>query len=296
MELTGDGIADILSGTYSRSGKSMAGLLYVLPGRKDGTFDKAEPLTGADGELLILPMGGGNSDDDILDRICTRPFAGDLDGDGQRDLVVGNFRGTFAWFRGGAKGFEPTPTWLQAGGAPMAVARHGDPFLVDLDGDQDLDLVSGSSDGGVTWFANDGDRKQPRFGAARTLLAAPPREILAGPEASEPKPIALGEDGFTAPGRDTRVWVADVDGDEKLDLLVGDSVTVRTPKPGVGDDEARTKHAAWQKKQMAFFQQPPGDSEADQKKWQQGYEALMEERDAFLTEERTGYVWLLRGK
>ncbi|MFN9945737.1 MAG: hypothetical protein ACK56S_02735 [Planctomycetota bacterium] len=219
MELTGDGIADILSGTYSRSGKSMAGLLYVLPGRKNGTFDKAEPLTGADGELLILPMGGGNSDDDILDRICTRPFAGDLDGD------------------------------------------------------QDLDLVSGSSDGGVTWFANDGDRKQPRFGAARTLLAAPPREILAGPEASEPKPIALGEDGFTAPGRDTRVWGADV-----------------------GDDEARTKHAAWQKKQMAFFQQPPGDSEADQKKRQQGYEALVEERDAFLTEERTGYVWLLRGK
>jgi hypothetical protein len=294
VEFTGDGIADILSGTYSRSGKGMAGLLYVLPGRKDGTFGKAEPVKGTDGEPLILPMG--KSDNDIIDRICTRPFACDLDADGHRDLVVGNFRGTFAWFRGGKDGFDPQPTWLQAGGAPMTVAHHGDPLLVDLDGDQDLDLVSGSSDGGVTWFANEGDRKAPKFGAARTLLTAPPREILAGPQASEPKPIALGEDGITAPGSDTRVWVADVDGDGKLDLLVGDCVTVRTPKPGVGADDARTKHAAWQKKQMAFFQQPPGDSEAGQKKWQEGYQALEKERDAFLTEERTGYVWLLRGK
>ncbi len=32
------------------------------------------------------------------------------------------------------------------------------------------------------------------------------------------------------------------------------------------------------------------------KKWQQDYEALEKEREAFATEDMTGFVWLLRGK
>jgi hypothetical protein len=292
VELTGDGIADVLSGTYSRKGKDMAGLLYVLPGRKDGTFGKAEPLKAANGEPLVLPQGEGENG--VVDRICTRQWLCDLDGDGSNDLVVGNFRGTFAWFRGGKDGFAPAASWLQADDKPMTVAHHGDPCLADLDGDGDLDLVSGSSDGDVVWFANAGSRTAPKFAAAQTILVAPPRTNVV--DGGESQPIALGEDHFRAPGSDTRVFVADVDDDGKLDLLVGDSVTAYTAKGGLAEAEVQAKHAAWSKKQRAFFQQPSGDGDDAQRKWQEGYEALEKERDAFVTEERTGYVWLLRGK
>src|SRR5947207_15335912 len=83
----------------------MAGLFQVMYGKADGTFKKAEALKGSDGEPLIIPIKG---DDQQLENICTRPFAVDWDGDGKLDLVVGNFGGTFYWFKGDGEGkFNP---------------------------------------------------------------------------------------------------------------------------------------------------------------------------------------------
>ena len=59
-----------------------------------------------------LPTARSVQDPDI-DRICTRPTAVDLDGDGKLDIVSGNFRGTFHFFAGQGKGkFAPKSTLL----------------------------------------------------------------------------------------------------------------------------------------------------------------------------------------
>ena len=50
MDLDRDGRRDILSGSYSRMDKDMAGLFQVLHGKADGTFRRAEVLKGTDGE------------------------------------------------------------------------------------------------------------------------------------------------------------------------------------------------------------------------------------------------------
>jgi hypothetical protein len=130
VDIDGDGKTDILSGSYSRHDKDMAGLFQLLRGKDGGGFRKAAQLCGSDGEPLILPAGDGGKK--ITDKICTRPFACDLDGDQKLDIVSGNFGGTFGFFKGEGGGtFAPQATWLQAGGKDMSVPAHSDPFLID---------------------------------------------------------------------------------------------------------------------------------------------------------------------
>ena len=48
MDLNGDGNIDILSGSYSRHDRDMAGLFQVLWGTGDGGFKKPAVLAGTD--------------------------------------------------------------------------------------------------------------------------------------------------------------------------------------------------------------------------------------------------------
>jgi hypothetical protein len=262
----------------------MAGLFQVLHGSKDRTWTKPQVLNGSDGEPLILPQS-----DEVMDRICTRPFAVDYDGDGKLDLVAGNFAGTFGLFRGeGAGKFAPKATWLENDEGPLKVEMHGDPFFVDWDGDGDLDLLSGSGQGGVFLFANVGTRTEPKW-AARTTLVKP-----AGHQGHDAETAVFGDAHLTAPASSTRVWADDVDGDGKLDLLVGDQIVLLHLGKGIDEATARTKYAAWQKKQQEFFAKPQDESEAGRKQWMAEYHALEKERDEFARQEMTGFVWLLR--
>jgi hypothetical protein len=289
VDIDGDGHLDILSGSYSRMGRDMAGLFQVLHGKGDGTFRKAEVLKGTDGNPLIIPTNGEGQ---VTEKICTRPFAVDWDGDGHLDLVVGNFSGTFYWFKGQGKGkFLPKPELIKAGGSPLKInGGHSDPFVIDLDGDGDLDLVSGSSDGGIYWAENTaGKGKAPELKPFRPLIKPPP-QVSPGQ--------LLREEDLTGPTTATRVWVADVNGDGKLDLLVGDSVTLVTPAKGVSDAEFKKRYAEWEKAFKAVSSPPSlpdGDEKARAKaaqEYNKEYDRVYNQRTEFMREEMTGFVWV----
>jgi hypothetical protein len=282
VDLNGDGHADILSGSYSRKGADMAGTFHVLWGGEDG-FRAASELEGTDGEPLVIQV------EERTEKICTRPIAVDLDGDGKLDIVSGNFSGTFAVFRGEGDGkFSPKSAFLQDGaGALLRVTHHSDPFFVDWDADGDLDLVSGSAAGGVVLFTNGGSKTEPKFGKSAEIVPAASRAVAG---------TVFGEDWVLTPQSDTRVWVDDVNGDGKLDLLIGDNVTLTWPAEGLDEDAARKKLDEWKEK-MAEVQRASrgaGKLTAEElKKYQEDVRRLYDERKRIVREERTGFVWVM---
>jgi hypothetical protein len=284
VDLDGDGCRDILSGSYSREEQPMAGLFQVLWGQSDGTFKKAATLLGNDGKPLIIPVAGG----DWVKNICTRPFAVDWDGDGDLDLVVGNFFGTFYLFHGKGKGkFLPAPEEIKSGKEPLQIqGNHSDPFVVDWDGDGDLDLVSGSNNGGVQWAENHaGPRKPPQLEQFRSLIR--PR---AQPECGQ----IVRAENLEGPVSCTRVWVDDFNSDGELDVLVGDRVTLMSPADHVTEAEFKTKFAAWDKSLREASRQLNSAIRSDKERSeaQQRYQEVHSQRSEFMHEEMTGFLWL----
>src|SRR5688572_22184966 len=112
----------------------MAGLLWLLAGTGDGTVAKAVSVKGSDGKPLIIPAGEA----DIVKAICTQPAAHDWDGDGDLDILTGNFEGTYYLFRNdGSKekaSFNPKPEQVMTGDKPLQVeGAHSGVCPVDWD-------------------------------------------------------------------------------------------------------------------------------------------------------------------
>jgi len=266
----------------------MAGLFQVLWGKPDKSFAPTKVLKGNDNEPLLIPLGSHK--DAWIDCICTRPTAVDWDGDGKLDLITGNFSGTFYLFRGEGKGrFLPKGELLTTGEMPLKIAgNHSDPFLIDWDGDGDLDLLSGSSAGGVQWAENVARRgKPPQLNPFQSL-------IKPGPPPEYGKP--LREADLKSPVMATRIWVDDINSDGKLDILVGDTVTLVSPAKGITEEELATRSEAWQREwadAIKEMQSLEGDGNEDKKAdAQKRLQKLYTSRASFVQEEMTGFVWL----
>jgi hypothetical protein len=145
----------------------------------------------------------------------TSPCLADVDGDGVRDLVVGDYSGKFRFFRNIGSNLEPTyaaPKFLMAGDVEAEVNIYccigSSPTFADFDGDGTLDLLSGSYDPGECyWFRGLG---QGRFAARKTIMDKSGKPILRVPS-QQNRLESFGS------------WPVMVDwnDDGKLDLLVG---------------------------------------------------------------------------
>jgi hypothetical protein len=123
------------------------------------------------------------------------PTLGDLDDDGDLDLVVGESAGTLEYFENVGTATEPRFELADDAYADIDVGRRSAPLLYDLDGDGDLDLLVGSESEGVRVFRNDGTPAEASFVDAGRL------------------PIA--DFGFAA------IALGDLDGDGDDDVLLG---------------------------------------------------------------------------
>ena len=294
MDVTGDGINDIISGCYVADVEREKGIAYqyVIAGKADGSFEKATPIKASDGKPLTLPGINGKDRYDISS-ICTHPFACDWDGDGDLDLLVGNFQGTFYLAENigtaTAPSWKAEGEWIKGGGGSELHLKqyHGAPFVIDWDGDGDLDILTGTSKGGVQWAENSGTRKQPSFNGFQELIKKAPASM---PELSE-------SDEDIPPSDSTRLWVTDINGDGVHDLLVGDKVDLNRKKKSLSEKEFTQLKAAYdaetQEIQKLWREVTPHSEKA--KKLGPRQMKLHESRRGFIDTERTGFVWLYLG-
>jgi len=236
VDINNDGFYDIISGSYSNKGKDFPGFIYVLLGKPDGTFGSVEVLKGIDNRPLQT----------LYENRSTRPSAVDWDNDGHLDLITGNSRGTLYFFKGLGNGtFNNGSTQIFSGKEPLKIlvnhsaGGHSDPCIVDWDQDGDLDIVSGSTRGGVHWSENTGNRTIANMQKFRELI--PPNESFSRYHYHH-KTLENPGDGPTS---STRVWVYDMNGDSKLDIIVGDSSRLMEKKKGIPTEVFEKKFQEW---------------------------------------------------
>jgi hypothetical protein len=215
---------DILTG-------SIAGNIHLFSRKPNGTYAAGVTLKQGDtGKPLNVGRG-------------STAAAADWDGDGDLDLIIGNAEGVV--YLAPNEGTRQKPIWgepqrLKAASGPIT-AQDGDaaPCVADWDGDGNLDLLLGSGSGSVVWRRNIGAKTKPELAAPVTLV--------------DPFPQGDQKDAadFDKPKRsrrDSKVCVADWNGDGRPDLIVGDYsyerkgdayklhgwvwVYLRTPGPG----------------------------------------------------------------
>jgi hypothetical protein len=96
------------------------------------------------------------------------PSLGDMDGDGDLDAVVGTADGTILFFKNIGTAINPifsqqTGSTNPFDGQGNGINLNASPTLGDTDGDGDLDVVIGASNGKLLYFKNMGSSSNPLY-------------------------------------------------------------------------------------------------------------------------------------
>jgi hypothetical protein len=134
FDLDYDGDFDLIYGTDG-------GKLYVY--RNIGTLT-APTFQNYPDYFKIIKLGGGSATVSLKD----------FDGDGDNDLLSGDWLGKFNYFRNDGTSLKPIFNQVTMSFSNLTLNSYSSPVFIDIDKDSDFDIVSGALSGQVYLYVN----------------------------------------------------------------------------------------------------------------------------------------------
>jgi len=194
-DLDGDEDLDLLAGVLGGSGAGSSAVKNLLYLENEGTNAQSSYTLRTRRFLSTLDVGK-----------VSAPALVDLDGDGDRDLVVGNDQepgtGPARLHHFENVGTSTSPAFERRSAPLLPDAERGFNFVpafADVDADGDPDLFLGTFSGTVRFYRNTGTAESPRF------------------EREPSGDVELPQGNFATPA------LVDIDADRDLDLFLGSS-------------------------------------------------------------------------
>ena len=153
VDLDGDGKFDLVVGHHGQEIDSLVyrGRLYFFKNIGSGSMPSFELVDTNLADVWQLNTSN------------IYPTFGDIDGDGDLDLIIGTANGTLVFYQN--LGSATFPQWSAPvlNFAGIQVGQWAAPELVDVDGDGLLDLLVGNRTGHILFYKNTGTQTSPEF-------------------------------------------------------------------------------------------------------------------------------------